>query len=95
MPMSAIVPIGTVTVGMPRCADRQVAVGHPDAVAPAEVGRGLVDVHVGGADVGDGGEDDGVQAQPVHPLLEVDAPRLLEPAQPLLQMRDVEERSIG
>ena len=72
--------------------DRQVAVGHPHAVAPAEVGGGRVDVHVGGADVGDRREDHRVEAEAGHPLLEVEAAGLLEPAHPVREVRDVEER---
>lgn len=66
----------------------EVPVGDPYAVPPGDVrGRG-VPVAVRGSDVGCRGEDDGVQAEPVHPLVQIDVPRLLETAQPLLEVRD-------
>ncbi len=70
-------------------ADREVAVGDPDAVAPTEVGGGGVHVHVGGADIGDGGEDDGVEAEAVHPLLQVDLSRALQAAKAVFELGHV------
>ena len=76
-------------------ARNQVAVRHPHAVAPAQVGRCGVDVHVGRADVGDGREDHRVQAAPSHPLLQVDPAGPFQPAESLFHVRDVEERLDG
>ena len=70
-------------------ADREIAVGDPHSVTPAEVGGSGVHVHVGGADVGDGGEDDGVKAAVVHPLFQVGAAGRLQAGQPAGQLGDV------
>ncbi len=72
--------------------DREVSVRDPDAVAPAQVGRFRIDVHVGGSDVGDGGEDDGVEVLRVHPVVDVESTGLLQPADQLLDEWDLEHR---
>ena len=92
MPMSAIVPIGTVTVGMPRWRIAKLPLATHTPLRQPRVGRRRVHVHVGGPDVGDRGEDHRVEAKPVHPLLEVDLPGALQAAQPVGEVRDVEER---
>ena len=63
--------------------DREVAVRDPHAVAPAALSGTLIDIHRRLADVGDRGEHDGVEAEIVHPGLEVDAAGLLECAEAL------------
>ena len=91
MPVSSIVPIGTVTVGMPRWRIAKFPLATQTPLRQPRVGRRHVDVHVRGTDIRNRGENDRVQAESVHPLLEVDTPRLLEPAHTLLQMRDLKK----
>ena len=74
---------------MPR---HQVAVRHPRAVAPGERGALGVDVGVGGADVGDGREDDRVEALLVEPRLKPLAAGALEAGSALGDVRDLFER---
>ena len=69
----------------------EIAVGHPHAVAPAQISRCGVDVHIGRADIGDGREDHRVQSAPVHPLFEVDLASAFQSAESFLHMWDIEE----
>ncbi|RMT90602.1 hypothetical protein ALP39_04883 [Pseudomonas marginalis pv. marginalis] len=62
-------------------ADGEVAVGHPDAVAPGDVGTGFVHIGIGRAYIGDGREQHGVEAELIHPVFQIDAPGLLQAAQ--------------
>ena len=92
MPMSAIRPIGTVTVGMPSCLitrlpfATQVPLRHASSAD-----AGLVSVSAG-PDVGDRREHHRVQAEGVELRLEVDPPGPLEAAHPVPDRRDVEQR---
>ncbi len=88
MPISAAVPIGTVTVGTPMCRIARLPLATQTAVAPCQIRRGRGHVGIRRADVGDRRKDHGIQLQPVHPILEIGAARRLEPAQPIRAFRE-------
>lgn len=61
----------------------QIAVGDPGAVAPGKRGGGLSDVGIGGPDIGDGRQHDGIKPVRVQPVLEIEPPRRFQPFQPV------------
>ncbi len=62
-------------------ANGEVAVGDPDAVAPGDVGGGRIYVRIRRGDVGDGGEQHGVEPEPVHPVFQIQLAGLLQAPQ--------------
>ena len=62
-------------------ADGQVAVGHPDAVAPGDIRRRRVHIRICRGHIGHGREQHGIQSQAVHPVFQVDAPGFFKAAQ--------------
>lgn len=94
IPVSDMVPIGTVTedAQMP---GHEVAVGHPCAVAPTEIGRRFVDVHIGRPHIGHRREDHRIEALLIHPFLEVYPAGLLEPTHTGFELRDLRDRGVA
>ncbi len=62
-------------------ANGEVAVSDPDAVAPGDIGGGRVHIRIGRADVGDGGEQHGVELESVHPVFQVQLAGLFKATQ--------------
>ncbi|MNR13627.1 hypothetical protein D3C85_1300400 [compost metagenome] len=70
-------------------ADGEVAVGHPDAVAPGDIRRLRIHVGIRRAHVGHSREYHRVEPQAFHPVFEIDSTRLLQPAQPVGKRADL------
>ena len=68
--------------------DRQIAVCHPNPIAPRQIGRGGVHVCIRRANIRCRRKGHGIQTQPVHPILKIGLARGLQPRKPLSQMRD-------
>ena len=68
--------------------DRQIAIGHPNPIAPRQIGRGGVHVSIRRANIRRRRKGHGIQTQPVHPILQIGLARGLQPGKPLGQMRD-------